>query len=62
MLLKRPAACGRRHLSTAMDESQKAWELRSLIDAKFKRYAQTIAEQLDREAFTEGVDSEIEIT
>jgi hypothetical protein len=45
-----------------MDESQKAWELRSLIDAKFKRYAQTIAEQLDREAFTEGVDSEIEIT
>src|SRR5437588_385474 len=41
-----------------MNESQKTWEQWHVVDAKFERYAQIIAEQLDHKVFTERVNAE----
>jgi hypothetical protein len=40
-----------------MNESQKALELRYVVDTKYERYARVVAEQLDHEVFTERVNA-----
>jgi len=40
-----------------MNDSQKAWELRYVVDTKFERYARTIAQQLSCKPFTERVNA-----
>src|SRR6266511_4027740 len=40
-----------------MNESQKAFEQRHVVDTKFERYARVIAEQLDHKVFTEEVNA-----
>jgi hypothetical protein len=40
-----------------MNESEKAWELRHAVDAKYERYARRIAEQLDHKVLKSSVDA-----
>ncbi len=41
-----------------MNESNKAFEYRRVVDCKFERYAKILSEQLSQEAFTEGVQGQ----
>ena len=40
-----------------MNDSEKAWELHHVVDAKYERYARIIAEQLDHKVVKGSVDA-----
>jgi hypothetical protein len=40
-----------------MNDSEKAWELRHVVNAKYERYARTIADQLDHKIFKSSVNT-----